>query len=67
LSKERFEKRVVSGGRVTIPDAIRKDLGIREGDIVDVKIIEVEHTDPYEGDDDPGAAGAAAEREKAAA
>jgi len=34
----RFVARVISGGRVTIPETIRELLGVKDGDLVEVQI-----------------------------
>jgi len=40
-TKETFLARVISGGRITIPEEVRELHGIKKGDLVRVSIIEV--------------------------
>lgn len=42
---KQFLAKVISGGRVTIPEELRLLLGIKEGSIIEFKIIRV-HTEP---------------------
>ena len=39
--KLEFLNKVIAGGRITIPKAVREHLGIAEGDLVKVQIVEV--------------------------
>ncbi len=36
-----FLARVISGGRVTIPEELRELLGIREGDMIELQILKL--------------------------
>jgi bifunctional DNA-binding transcriptional regulator/antitoxin component of YhaV-PrlF toxin-antitoxin module len=38
----RFQTKIISGGRLTIPEATRQALKLEEGDIVDVELVKVE-------------------------
>jgi len=38
---ESFKARVISGGRITIPDTLRELLKIRDGDFVEVELKKV--------------------------
>lgn len=40
--EESFVKKMVAGGRVTIPYEIREKLGLEKGDLVNLKIRKVE-------------------------
>jgi len=40
--EENFVKKIVSGGRVTVPYEIREKLGLEKGDLVNLKIRKVE-------------------------
>jgi len=42
----RFVARVISGGRVTIPETIRELLGVKDGDLVEVQIESITKIDP---------------------
>lgn len=38
-----FQAEVIGDGRITIPEATRKVLGIRKGDILSIAIVKVKH------------------------
>ncbi|GAH20124.1 unnamed protein product [marine sediment metagenome] len=40
--EESFVRRIVVGGRVTVPYEIREKLGLKKGDLVNLKIRKVE-------------------------
>jgi len=40
----RTTQKILNGGKVTIPKVIRKELGVEEGDVVEVEFTEV-HAD----------------------
>ena len=40
---ETFKARVISRGRITIPDTLRELLGIEEGDFVEVQLKKVDN------------------------